>query len=367
VGVVYRLAAKCENRYTTEMGAKAKELYKKVIALDPEGKTGSYTFEYLKASVPYTQAAEFNLGRLDAYDRKPNPAPLEAFIAKYPDSPLVKDAYSYLARYYQYNAAKDDADTFFDEYTARYPEDASVLNAYVERIIKDKEPLDKGLELAEKVKELTGYPRNPDYMQNLAQIYVLKGDTAKAEEEYGKDFIDGYVSNTVYALTGYANFWLDQDKNKESVEAMADLAVKMAPGQSYTLQTIAGIYAKLGESDKALAVYGPEFVRAHWDDPSVLASYGSFWNRQDANLDDALGAVSRSVELAGDYYNYFILGQVQLKLKNYPEALEAAEKAVALAQPMTVKYEGFTTKQYDDLVKKIKDAMAAGKGGAIKK
>ena len=350
------------------MQARAKELYQKVIALDPEGKSGSYTFEYLKASVPYTEAAEFNLGRLDASSRKPDPAPLKAFIAKYPGSPLVKEAYSYLSRYYQYYATKEDADAFFDEYTARYPEDASVLNAYVERIIKDKEPLDKGVELAEKVKEITGYPRNPDYMQNLAQLYVLKGDAPKAEEEYGKDFIDSYVSNAVYALANYGNFWLDQGRNQESVEAMADLAAKMAaPSQSYYLQMIAGIYVKLSKMDKALSVYGPEFAKGHWDEQGVLASYASFWNRQDANLDEALAASSRSVELAGDYYNYFVLGQIQLKLKHYAEALAAAEKAVELAKPLTAKYEGFTTKQYDDLVKKVKDAMAAEKGGEIRK
>jgi tetratricopeptide (TPR) repeat protein len=362
VEVAFKLAQKCENRYTTEMTDKAKALYEKVIALDPEGKAGSTTFDYVKASVPYTEAAQYALGRMVAFGRKPDPAPLRGFIAKYPNSALVKQAYSYLSNYYQYYASQEDAAKFFDEYTARYPEDAAVLNSYVERIIKDKAPLDKGLDLAEKIKAIVGYPPNADYMQNLAQLYALKGDVGKADEVYGKDFISSYISNAVSALTGYADFWIGQGKNLDSVEAMADLAAELKPDQWYTLQTVADIYLKLNKDEKALTVFGPALAKKNWDERGVLASYAAFWNRQSKNLTSALEAAERAVELAGDYYNYFILGQVQFKLKNYPEALQAAEKAVELAKPLTVKYEGFTTKQYDDLVKQIKDAMAKGKG-----
>ncbi|MBE3130942.1 MAG: hypothetical protein IMZ54_09555, partial [Acidobacteria bacterium] len=52
---------------------------------------------------------------------------------------------------------------------------------------------------------------------------------------------------------------------------------------------------------------------------------------------------------------------------NYIEALKAAEKALELVKPMTVKYEGFPVQQYEKLVKDIKDAMAKEKGGEVKK
>jgi tetratricopeptide (TPR) repeat protein len=373
VEVIYKLARKYNSRYSPEMTTKSIELYKKVIALDPEGKAGNYTFEYTKYTVPYTQAAEFELGTSSVFGRKPDPAPLKAFITKYPQSPLLKQSYDYLARYYQYYAASDaaanaEATKFFEEYTSKYPQDASVLNSYVEKIIKDKGPLDKGIELAEKVKEIQGYPRNPDYTQNLAKLYVLKGDAAKADEEYGKDFIDGYVATSVYALTGYANFWLEQNRNLDSAEAMADLAVKLAPAsQWYTLQTVAGIYVKLNKTDKALTVYGPEFVKKNMGDQNILVSYASFWNRQGKNLDSALEAARKSVELTPDYYNTYVLASVLFKMKKYDEALKYAEKAVELVKPMTVKYEGFSTVQYDNLVKQIKDAIAKEKAPAVKK
>ncbi len=349
------------------MEAKSKELYEKVIALDPEGKQGSHTYEYYKATVPYTQAAEFEIGQAAAQGRKPDPALLQAFLKKYPDSPLVKAVYTNLGYYYGYQASKEDAGKFFEEYTAKYPDDKGALGGYVERIIRDKEPVDKGITLAEKLKEIAGYPQDPEYQSNLAQLYVLKGDPAKAEEEYGKDFIDGYVSNAVYALTGYANFWLGQDKNLESVEAMAELAAKLKPDQSYTLSQVAGIYSKLKKTDKALAIYGPEFAKKNWGDQAVLASYASFWNRQEKNLDSALDAARRSVELTSDYYNNYVLGQILFKQNKYAEALKAAEKAVELVKPLAVKYEGFPVQQYEKLVKDIKDAMAKEKGGEVKK
>ena len=353
------------------MEAKSKELYQKVIALDPEGKQGSHTYEYFKATVTYTQAAEFELGQAASQGRKPDPAPLQAFIKKYPDSQLVKGAFTYLSYYYGYQASKEDAAKFFEEYTAKFPENKDALGAYVERIIRDKEPADKGIELAAKLKELAGYPQNPEYQQNLAQLYVIKGDPAKAEEEFGKDFLDSYLSSNVYALTGYANFWVEQGKNLESAEAMADLTAdlvaKVKPDQWYTLAQVAGIYAKLDKPGKALAVYGPEFAKKNWGDQGILSSYAAFWIRQAKNLDSALDAARRSVELASDYYNNYVLGQVLFKMKNYAEALKAAEKAVELVKPMAVKYQGFPVQQYEKLVKDIKDAMAKEKGAEAKK
>jgi hypothetical protein len=344
------------------MEAKAKELYQKILTMDLGGRTASYYDEDYKATVPYVEAAEFNLAQDSAYGRKPDPTPLRAFIKNHPASVFVKNAYAALGYYYGQMASKEDATAFFEEYTAKDPDDKSAIGAYVERIIKDKDPLDKGIALAEKLKELAGYPRNPDYQQYLAQLYALKEDPAKSEEEYGKDFAESYVSNAVFALAGYANFWIEQGKNLESAEETADIIAAVLAARkdtpAYYLSRLAGIYAGLEKIDKALAVFGPEIAKKGWDDPDALASYAAFWSREEKNLESAAAAAQRSVDLTSDYYNNFILGQVLFKLKKYPEALKAAEKAAELVKPMAVKYEGFPTQQYENLVKQIKDAMA---------
>jgi tetratricopeptide (TPR) repeat protein len=366
IEVVFKLAQKFEQR---EAGSdKTKELYRKVVSLDPAGTSGSYYHDYLKTAVTYTEAAEEALGRIAFFGRENDPALLRAFIAKYPDSKFLKDEYALLARFYYLRSSvpKDVAIPFFVEYTSKYPYDADVLNTYVERIIGDKEPLDKGIELAEKIKDLVGSPPNPGYTRNLARLYVLKGEPAKADEAYGKDFIESVASSTVFSLTGYANFWIEQGRNLDSVEAMADLAAKMKSDQS-TKQTVAGIFIKLKKADKALAVYGPEFVKNNGGDQVGLASYASFWNRQNANLDSALEASRKAVALTSDYYNNYLLANILFKLKKYGEALKPAERAVELVKTAAAKYQGFPTQQYEDLVKQIKDAIAKEKPPAVKK
>ena len=139
VEVAYKLAEKCSNRYgVAEMEARAKELYQKILTMDLGGRTASYYDEDYKATVPYVEAAEYNLAQTSAYGRKPDPTPLRAFIKNRPASVFVKNAYAALGYYYSQMASKEDATAYFEEYTAKDPDDRSAIGAYVERIIKDK-------------------------------------------------------------------------------------------------------------------------------------------------------------------------------------------------------------------------------------
>jgi hypothetical protein len=357
VEVVFKLAKKCASRYSPEMTARSKELYQKILTLNFAGQTASYYDEDTKATIPYVEAAEFALAQSSAFSAKPDPAPLRAFLEKHPTSRFVKDAYSYLGYYYGQMATKEDAGKFFEEYTSKFPEDKNALRSYIERIIKDKDPLDKGIALAEKLEDLAGYPLNPGDRQNLAELYKLKDNPAKVEEVYGKDFIDDYEANSYYALMGYANFWVDQEKNLESAEAAADLALKLRPGDWYSYAQVANVYTKVDKTDKALAVFGPEFAKKFNDDQGALSNYAMFWNNAGTNLDSALAAARRSVELTSDYYNNFVLGQVLFKLKRYDEALQAAEKAVELLKPIAAKNPSYPTQRFENLVKQIKEAM----------
>ena len=362
VEVVFKLAQKCADRYSDDLTKKSNELYQKVLTMDLGGRTASYYDEDRKATIPYVEAAEFALAQQASNGRKPDPAPLRNFIAKHPASVLAKSAYSSLSYYYGYQAKKEDAQAFFEEALAKFPDDKNMASSYLARIVRDKEPVDKGLALAEKLKEKQGYPRDPEIQESLAQLYILKDDPSKAEEEYGKDFADSYISNAVGTLTSYSNFWIDQGKNLASAEEMADIiaAAVMAKKDTpyYYLTQVAMVYGKLNKDEKALALYGPDRVKKSWDDQMALYSYASFWQRQGKNLESAAEAARRSVELKSDYFNNFVLAQVLFKMKSYDEALKTAEKAAELAKPLAAKYEGFTTAQFDNLVKQIKEAMA---------
>jgi tetratricopeptide (TPR) repeat protein len=99
-------------------------------------------------------------------------------------------------------------------------------------------------------------------------------------------------------------------------------------------------FMELGLPDKAQAVYGPEYMARNAKNASALSQYAIKWSMQWKNQELALPAAKMVVELTPENYTaYSSLAQILEKLNNYPEALKAAEKAVALApaQPPVLK------------------------------
>jgi tetratricopeptide (TPR) repeat protein len=238
-----------------------------------------------------------------------------------------------MARYYSSTAPKEEAAKFFEEYAAKYPDDPNVLGAWLARITRDKEPLEKGIELAEKIEALNQNNPVPEVNERIANFYFLKNDQAKAEEIYGKQSMELQVSLLAYNLVSYANFWAGKSANLESAVAMAELAIKLPPESSYILRQAASVFIKAGKEDKALATFGPAYAKKNAGDADALYSYGRFWSAQGKNLDDALYAAKKSVELLPRvYYLWSALGEVHLRMKSFAEAIKAAEKAVELAQ-----------------------------------
>ena len=171
VAAVFGLARKWGDRYDT---AKAQDKYKEVIALDPEGKAGNFTdAEDTKITAPYLDFARFELASASFDTRRPDPAPLKAFIAAYPASPLVRQAYRVLSSYYGGPAPNEEAGKFFAEFAGRYPGDPVPLLAWLRRIVRDKGPVDKGLELAAQLRDATQMTPNPAVNQTIARLYDI--------------------------------------------------------------------------------------------------------------------------------------------------------------------------------------------------
>ena len=330
VATVFGLARKYGDRYDT---AKADQKYKEVIALDPNETAGMFTYDAYKATAPYAEFAEFAIARTAVQgQQKPDLAPMKAFLAKHPQSGLAKAAYDTMEYYYGYQAPKEEAAAFFAEYAAKFPADPMVLYSWLTRIVRDKEPIDRGIELAAKIEAMTDFEPSPNINQLLAKVYALKGDKAKAEELYGPAFMAERVSGLAFSLAAYANYWIEQNANQESALAMVETALKLEPENTYILQQAANAFAKAGKEDKALALYGPAFVEKSRDDAMTLWQYAGFWARQSKNLDSALAAAQRAVALIpGLNYLWNTLSLVYEKMQNYPEAIKAAEKALETA------------------------------------
>jgi len=320
VEIMFKLASKYSRRNKPE---KAAELYNQIIAIDPEGKQG--TTEFNNEKVTFTQNAEFNLGTSAMSSRPPDLAPLQAFVKKYSGGVLVKEAFGSMSRYYGRAAAKEEAAKFYEEYTARFPQDPDSYAAWVNRIILDKEPLDKGVSLAQKAIDLNRkaieqgkeMPRVNPY-QSLAQLYLLKGDKVKAAET---------ADEMIKFAAG-----LPSPSGPMSGTAMSPVLMA-AP-------TAARFYVEAGYPDKALATYGPEFMKKIVENSAMLGRYAQFWSGQGQNLESALEAAKKAIALTPNSYSpWNTMGQIYLKQKNYDEALKAAEKALSLApdQPPQIK------------------------------
>ena len=246
--------------------------------------------------------------------RPPDPAALLAFIKKYPDGQIVKDGYSNLNRFYGRQGSKEDATKFFEEYTTRFPKEGSAYSGWVARILFDKDPVDKGITLAQKSIELAQGRTAMNGYQNLARLYLLKGDKDKAVEA------------------------ADQMMKAES--APVPEGGMMTTGGPGGAPGAAQIYIDAGRPEKALTVYGPDYVTQNEKNGAMLGRYAKFWAQQGTNLKSALTAANKVAELTPDgYASYNALATVYQKMKNYGEALKAAEKALSLApaQPPQIK------------------------------
>jgi len=335
VAAIFGLARKWEARDDTP---KAQEKYREVIALDPEGKAGQYTDEDSWVTAPYTEFARLSLAMANFWSRNPDVAPIKAFIAQNPNSRLVKVAYTEMSDYYVSVGPKEEADKFFSEYTSRFPEDPAAAATWLARVIRDRGPAEKAVELAERLRELSAAVPDPRISQMIARAYDLAGEKDKAEAAYGRTFMQDRVDGLASNLAAYVDYWVEKKENLESAVAMAETAARLKPGDPYYIRRVAYVYCAAGQEAKAMEVYGPAWLEK--SSPGVTAqdirSYATFWLRQGKNLDSALAAAKRTVELEPrTYYHWATLSDVYAKLGNKPGALSAAEKAVELADPQS--------------------------------
>jgi len=330
IATAFKLARKYAERAKED---KAVPLYKDVVALDPDGKSGSFKPDYIKTPVTYTEYADYEIARFPLQTRR-DPAQMKAYLKKHPDGPMARMAYSSLDIFYYGTAPTEEADAFYTEYTEKFPTETWVLQKWLTRITEEKKSLDKGLALAERLAEMTEANPDPYAQAAIAEFYLARGEKAKAEEIFGKPFIEGHLSNVAFGLLEYADFWAQRGENAESAEAVAEAALKLQPEAMFVRQQAARVFLGLGREARALEVFGPAYAKKYWDEPGELRSYIYFWTQQGKNLDGALAAGLRTVEVRPRaYYHWSALADLYAKMGKHSEALKAAEKAVEFAGP----------------------------------
>jgi tetratricopeptide (TPR) repeat protein len=410
VTLLTQIARKHEDRFES---AKAVELFKQVLALDPEGRSGTTT--YSGSTVPCADYADYRIA-LEEGAKAEDPAPYLAFAARRPASPLAREAIRRCSYLFLSGRTKDEAFKFFEDGLAKFPGDPLLTFYYLQRILQERDNLDRGLAL---IREAKSYASLGEMMVRLgAQINVLQGDLDSAEAAYGPDYVNRVLSSTVSALQGYAQFWAVQKKNMDSAIRAVQLGLDLRPDDPYTAYSAATFYVRAGLAEKADEVYGAAYAEKHKEDAQALALYASFWSRQKKhpesaeaaeaavrlqpddpnilemaaqtfiawdkkdralavfgpaaaaklgdnalllnnyawfwaqqgdNLESALAAVQKSIELDDRDYAEDTLAVVLLGLGRLDEALEAVKKAMAMSA---------TPSRYKETEKKITEALA---------
>lgn len=302
--VLIKLGLKYQERQDRN---KALELFQQARALDPDGKimmrreNGELVSCGEMAEFQYARTFMVTFGMIE-YRR------LDEFIKKHPSSRLARDAYLEIMRGYYMDEEGDD---FYGRVAAQFPHDPEIANRLAEQVsqfsrnVKQDTNLDRSLTLSENALREAETISLPRTAQNLAQLRFLKGNSDKAEEAYGRDFLAGQVKAWTEILISYAEFWLNRKQNTEDAEAAVRLALSLSPADPGLRRRAAALYLlSPAKPDKALEIYGPEFLKSIQNSPPDLYDYFKFWLTLKANDASAMSALETLLRLKPESVYY---------------------------------------------------------------
>ena len=164
-GLRYALATKYMDRNDSRA---AIEHFKKLIELDPGNALG------------HNEEAEYSVG-VATFKESKDPARLEAFTEKYPESKMVRSALYTL--WHGYTKAKDgeNARKYFSRYIGKKPDDAAMMNDYAWGCAENNINLEHAAVVVKQAIELTKKDEDKaSYIDTYATVEFARGNTDRA-------------------------------------------------------------------------------------------------------------------------------------------------------------------------------------------
>jgi hypothetical protein len=165
-------------------------------------------------------------------------------------------------------------------------------------------------------------PEDPGLRRRAAALYLwplTKPD--KALGIYGPEFLKS-VQASPRDLFSYFSFWISNKTNEESAFAALEEVLKLNPESVFYRESAASVLSKAGYTDRALAIFGPEFIAGRPDDMNALYEYGAFWIQRNANLENAVPALVKSLRtIPKSYMNQYSIAQMLLRISKPDETL----------------------------------------------
>jgi len=120
----------------------------------------------------------------------------------------------------------------------------------------------EGLRIGERLRELSAVIPDPRISQIIARGYDLAGEKDKAEDAYGRAFMQDRVDSLASDLAAYVDYWVEKKENLESATAMA----VTAPGSSRATRFMSDVSPMLivrPAGSRALEAYGPAWLETN--------------------------------------------------------------------------------------------------------
>lgn len=301
---------------------RALELYEEAVRLDPKGartmtRDSGQTVsckELAEFHHAQTFVTTFGLYDIDA---------VKEFIKTHPRSPLLKDAYTEISRFH--HLSDKEGRVFLDEFVSKFPTDPDVLKIYIDKIKSDhrgpegaRDLYQRGMTFADRIGEAYPSITPVEASRSLAQLAIDSQDPARAEAEFGPEFMAGQTRSWADALMTYAEFWISQKRNRADSESSIAKALSLAPDDpEIRRRAAAARHFHLGETGKALEVYGPDLLPTLADSAPALYSYFKFWTQIGTNVESAEQALEMLFELKPETV-YYRIGAASVYMKPGP-------------------------------------------------
>lgn len=166
--------------------------------------------------------------------------------------------------------------------------------------------------------------------RNLSRFLYRKETAEPAGKAYEKLFAK-YPRNKALAepyISYCANAKSDIDKALKIAESVYTFNIEN--------ENLAQDYAKLlilnGKKDKAVEIYGKDYYEAYIKESNAegLNGFAWFWAVEGENLDNALTAAEKSIEMRDDANTWDTLSMVYWKIGKLEDAVKAEERALEM-------------------------------------
>ncbi|MBM2840419.1 MAG: thiol:disulfide interchange protein [Bacteroidetes bacterium] len=163
----YTLATKYDERNDAKVSAGH---FSKILELDPTNSLG------------HNEEAEYAVA-MAAFRESKDPSRVEAFVAKYPKSDMVRNAFYQLWRTYAKAKDEENARKFFAKSMEMNPTDLPLMNSYAWLCQENGINLDEASNVAKKATELaTKDGDKASYMDTYAMVEFVRGNVDRALE-----------------------------------------------------------------------------------------------------------------------------------------------------------------------------------------